>query len=331
MRLWISMMLIGLIGITPALAHPGGRDKNGGHYNRKSGVYHFHTSARDDADAERREKILEEKNGDSTARKSPARQQVLDDIKREAQEQPQASELRRLEESLRIQKQTLDARQVALDRREAQLVQRERELALKTRESGLPAPRVPTRRAVTHTPALRVPAGRTIPNVHTPRPSTNTGQYVGVLDAQRQVYDGDTLTNVRIKVASLHDRGEVWPGISITDDGVFATTGVRLAGIDTPEIRVRKTWSDGTPRDEASRERERDLAHMARNMVIYHLIERNDGRFVITNPKRGKYAGRIVGEVSVAERDGTLIPLADILLNAGLAKPYDGGTRPRWD
>ena len=47
MVLWICMKLFSLILAVISLtsfseAHPGGLDANGGHYNRKTGEYHYH-------------------------------------------------------------------------------------------------------------------------------------------------------------------------------------------------------------------------------------------------------------------------------------------------
>ena len=60
------------------------------------------------------------------------------------------------------------------------------------------------------------------------------------------------------------DRGEVWPGVFVTDAGVVIQTDLRLSGINTLERRPGKKWPDGTARSEASRDREKELARQAR-------------------------------------------------------------------
>jgi hypothetical protein len=42
MRRIVVAMLVLAVGTMIALAHPGGLDANGGHYNRKTGEYHYH-------------------------------------------------------------------------------------------------------------------------------------------------------------------------------------------------------------------------------------------------------------------------------------------------
>lgn len=106
------------------------------------------------------------------------------------------------------------------------------------------------------------------------------------------VYDGDTLT------VDAHP----WPGITIR-------TGVRLLGLDTPEIK------GGCPEERAAALRARDrLAALAGPTVI------------LTGLGHDKYGGRIDARVrSIAGED-----LAAVLIAERLALPYDGGTKPDW-
>lgn len=90
----------------------------------------------------------------------------------------------------------------------------------------------------------------------------------------------------------------------------IARMAVRLAGIDTPEIRGRC-------------EAERTLALQARDFVIERLSAASDVRFC--DPQWGRYGGRVVARVEV---DG--IDLADLLAHHGLGRPYDGGQRQGW-
>ena len=88
--------------------------------------------------------------------------------------------------------------------------------------------------------------------------------YRGTLKAEKNVYDGDTLTDAMVRVAGFNDRGEVWPGIFVTDAGVGIQTDLRLSGINTLKRRPWKKWPDSTARSEASRDREKELARQAR-------------------------------------------------------------------
>lgn len=108
-----------------------------------------------------------------------------------------------------------------------------------------------------------------------------------------RVYDGDT----------FYCNIDSWPDI------LGKNIGIRLAGIDTPEIR-------GTTG------RENDLAKEAKLFAQSEILTAL--KIELHNIKRGKYF-RIIADVSVDGND-----LSTLLLDAGLAKPYDGGTRPEW-
>ncbi len=101
------------------------------------------------------------------------------------------------------------------------------------------------------------------------------------------VYDGDTMTV----------DAEPWPGLT-------ARTKVRVAGVDTPEIRGKC-------------QREKDLAIRARDFVC--------ATVQLTNIRPGKYAGRMIAVVWV---DGQ--KLSDLLIAENLGRPYHGGRREGW-
>ncbi len=105
------------------------------------------------------------------------------------------------------------------------------------------------------------------------------------------VYDGDTLTV----------DAEPWPGLT-------ARTKVRLAGVDTPEIRGKC-------------QAEKDLAIRARDFVRATV----GARVQLTDVRPGKYAGRVIADVWVNGRK-----LSDILIAEGLGRPYHGGRREGW-
>ena len=107
------------------------------------------------------------------------------------------------------------------------------------------------------------------------------------------VLDGDTLA-MRI---------QIWIGQEIITD-------VRIAGIDTPELRGQC-------------DAERQKALLAKQ-TVQRLLRNN--RAVLSDIKLEKYAGRVLATVKAT--DGTLI--ADHLIRAGLARPYDGGKRGGW-
>jgi endonuclease YncB( thermonuclease family) len=107
-----------------------------------------------------------------------------------------------------------------------------------------------------------------------------------------EVVDGDT-----IRVAA-----RIWLGQDVE-------TLVRIAGIDAPELHGRCA-------------RERQMAVAARDL----LARRLGGSVVLTGIANGKYAGRVVAHVALPQGPD----LAALLLEAKLARPYDGGTRQPW-
>lgn len=109
-----------------------------------------------------------------------------------------------------------------------------------------------------------------------------------------EVYDGDT---VRAELQA--------PGLPAE----LRTVSIRVAGIDTPE----RGWRAACDEERAAAERARALA-----------VEIVAGApwAVVTDLEWGKFGGRIVGTLRVHERD-----LGSVMLAAGLAVPYDGGTK----
>lgn len=107
------------------------------------------------------------------------------------------------------------------------------------------------------------------------------------------VIDGDT----------LEVRARIWLGQDVA-------TRVRLLGVDTPEIHGKC-------------DQEREAAQRAKAFVEAAVA---GGRITLTNIQYGKYAGRVVAEVVLA--DGR--SLAETLIEAGLARAYSGGKRQPW-
>lgn len=107
-------------------------------------------------------------------------------------------------------------------------------------------------------------------------------------------YDGDTIT---VDVPSIHP---------------FFGKGmkVRLAGVDTPEIRTSNTC-------------EKEKAEIAKNLVKSMLS--NAKVIELRDVKKGKFF-RVVADVYY---DGN--SLSKLLLNYKLAVPYHGGKKPKTD
>ncbi len=92
------------------------------------------------------------------------------------------------------------------------------------------------------------------------------------------------------------------------------TTRVRLAGVDAPEMN-------------GACDLERAAARAARAFLGGRIAADPDGaRVVLHRVRWGKYAGRVLAQVSTP--DGA--DLAAALVAAGHARPYAGGRRPAW-
>lgn len=114
-------------------------------------------------------------------------------------------------------------------------------------------------------------------------------------------YDGDTISVnlVDLKKWDKNTKYEVlWKNIS-----------VRIGGIDTPELK-------------GSCPEETKLAKTAKAFVHEQLV--NARKISIDNTDRDKYF-RILAEVFVDD-----YPLSQLLLDQGLAIPYDGGTKSNY-
>lgn len=107
------------------------------------------------------------------------------------------------------------------------------------------------------------------------------------------VIDGDTIAV----------RARIWLGQDVE-------TRVRLAGIDAPELRGACPY-------------ERRLAKAARAHVVSAL---KDAVISLIDVRQDKFGGRVVARVRTAAGED----LATLLIDAGLARTYDGGTRLSW-
>lgn len=109
----------------------------------------------------------------------------------------------------------------------------------------------------------------------------------------REAYDGDT---IRITMPGLPPE--------------LSEMLVRVPGVDTPEIKGKC-------------EAENTRAIQARDFVTRSLAEAHTVSFC--NPAWGKYGKRVLAEVMI---DGK--SLAATLIERGLGRPYDGGSRKGW-
>ena len=116
---------------------------------------------------------------------------------------------------------------------------------------------------------------------------------------------GETFKNV--EVVKVYDGDTITVNLSKQYPDLFAKKlGVRINGIDTPEIRGK------CPKEKALAIEARDLVQM----MIDH-----SSKVDLLNAKRGKYF-RIVADVEIDGRS-----VSEFLLEKGLAVRYDGGTK----
>lgn len=110
-----------------------------------------------------------------------------------------------------------------------------------------------------------------------------------------RVLDGDT---VEVDVW-------LWPGL-------VQRIKLRLAGVNTPEKRGRGVSL-------CEKVAAKRATHFTRRFV------KNMGQVIVSEVRLGKFAGRVLGKVSVNGRD-----LGEALVAAGLARLYSGGKRTAW-
>jgi endonuclease YncB( thermonuclease family) len=134
--------------------------------------------------------------------------------------------------------------------------------------------------------------------VSVPIPATQREQLPFALRGQHpaevvRVVDGDTFE------ARVH----VWPGIDIT-------TRVRLRGVDAPEFKARCM-------------EERLKAEAARDRLAALLDE---GEVFVSRVAFDKYGGRVLATAATRKTPD----VSAALLQAGLARAYEGGRRDGW-
>jgi endonuclease YncB( thermonuclease family) len=112
-----------------------------------------------------------------------------------------------------------------------------------------------------------------------------------------------------LKVDRVHDGDTFIAEISDVHPIIGKEISIRINGIDTPEITDKRPAI-------------KELAIKARDYVQQRLLK--SCVIELINVQRDKYF-RLLADVYV---DG--VNLADELIRAGLAKPYDGKTKPEW-
>ncbi len=135
----------------------------------------------------------------------------------------------------------------------------------------------------------------TVLSLHALHPANASDDSYGsvLVDKVTSIYDGDTF---RVNINS-------WPEV------IGRRVPVRIAGIDTPEMRGKC-------------KEEKELARSAKAFTVLQL--RSAKVIELRNVKRGKYF-RILADVSVDGRD-----LGDALFQKGLAVKYNGSFKVIW-
>ena len=112
-----------------------------------------------------------------------------------------------------------------------------------------------------------------------------------------QIVDGDT----------FKARLQIWFGQEIT-------TSIRVRGFDAPEVKGK--CPEETKAAAEATQMLRDI--LASGPVTLHDIGPD------------KYFGRVVASVHVTLKDGVETDVAQMMIAAGMGRPYNGGTRGSW-
>jgi len=146
-----------------------------------------------------------------------------------------------------------------------------------------------------HVPETRITAG---PTASAPQPAPDTSAFPGPFAGEIvRIVDGDT----------FKARVQIWFGQEIT-------TSVRVRGYDAPEIKGKCA-------------EESNAAQEATGMLREILAS---GPVTLHNIGPDKYFGRVVASVHVKLKDGVDTDVAQMMIAAGMGRPYNGGTRGGW-
>ena len=142
---------------------------------------------------------------------------------------------------------------------------------------------------------------------------------VAKIESADQVYDGDTIRDVKFLICKACDLESPFPGMIVEGGNVYHKVSVRINGMDTPEIRPIKS---GRPEESIAREKE--LAYAARDYL--RTLIRDATNIRIRNLDDDKYFGRVVADVTL-EILGDYINVTERMIACGFAVPYDGGPK----
>lgn len=146
---------------------------------------------------------------------------------------------------------------------------------------------------VRNAPEMRIAPSASV-QAATPNVSAFPGPFASEIV---RVVDGDT----------FKARVQVWFGQEIT-------TSVRVRGFDAPEIKGKCA-------------KESKAAQEATNMLRDIL---SSGPVTLRTIGPDKYFGRVVASVHVKLGDGIETDVAQMMIAAGMGRPYNGGTRGGW-
>ena len=171
--------------------------------------------------------------------------------------------------------------------------------------------------------------------------------YYAVIEKIGDVQDADTITDVLVLLHKFDDPKTenllLWPNIERYTDGIYSRADIRIYGIDAPETRnptvatlMKNDESLSKEEAEAIRTRLEERGVKARDF-LRDLVERSviDGveqaiEINIYDEAGELYGadqwGRILADI-FCYQDGTKINVAEALLEARHAVPYDGGTK----
>ena len=124
-------------------------------------------------------------------------------------------------------------------------------------------------------------------------------------------------TFTQVKVIKIYDGDTIW--IAMYLKGKIYKLKVRLAGIDTPEMKPPKSQKNRDKEILAAKESKNFLANLIDQKVIWMKCGEWD-----------KY-GRLLGIIFIIERKCLIcknkINVNQLMIQNGYAKPYDGGTK----
>ena len=171
--------------------------------------------------------------------------------------------------------------------------------------------------------------------------------YYAVIEEIDDIIDADTINNVSVLLHKFDNPQTenllLWPNIERYTDGIYSRADIRINGIDAPEMRnptvatlMKNDESLSKEKAEAIRTRLEERGVKARDF-LRDLVEKSviDGvkqaiEIHISDEAGELYGadqyGRILADI-FCYQDGTKINVAEALLEARHAVPYDGGTK----